>query len=83
MSIEHQRTEMVYDVITDLLSEDRTSIRPGDVCDELRSRNTPIGTWQVRAEFSQLEAQGRLVCDAATGDWQLSAAPAAEAKSAG
>lgn len=71
MSIEHRRTEAVYAVITELFADGRTTIRPGDVNDVLRGQNSPLGTWQVRAEFSRLEADGRLVCDEATGDWRL------------
>ena len=78
MSIEHRRTEAVYAVIVELFADGRTSIRPGDVNDVLRAQNSPLGTWQVRAEFSKLEADGRLVCDENTGDWCLAESGAQE-----
>lgn len=71
MSIEHRRTEAVFAIVTDLFADGRDSIRPGDVSEVLREQNAPIGSWQVRAEFSLLEADGRLVCDEETGDWHL------------
>ena len=71
MSIEHRRTESVYGIICELIANGKSSVRPGDVNDVLRTQNAPMGSWQVRAEFSRLEADGRLSCDAATGDWHL------------
>ena len=71
MSIERRRTEMVYSVIRELFSNGKTSVRPGDVNALLRERDTPMGTWEVRAEFSHLESDGRLACDEDTGDWYL------------
>ena len=71
MSIEHRRTEAVYAVITELVGNGKTSLRPGDVSEVLRERNSPLGSWQVRAEFTNLEADGRLVCDEDSGNWHL------------
>ena len=71
MSIERRRTEAVYAVIEELFANGAKSLRPGDVNTILRERNSPLGTWEVRAEFSRLEAEGRLVCDEDTGSWHL------------
>lgn len=71
MSIELRSTEMVYSLIQELFADGKTAVRPGDVNSLLRERNTPMGTWEVRAEFSKLEADGRLACNAETGDWHL------------
>jgi hypothetical protein len=71
LSKEHPRTEAVYKIIVELFANGKTSIRPGDVNSALRERGSPMGTWEVRAEFSQLERIGRIKCDEATGDWQL------------
>ena len=71
MSIERRRTEAVYAVIEEIFAEGAASLRPGDVNAVLRERNSPLGTWEVRAEFSRLEAEGRLVCDEDTGNWHL------------
>ncbi len=71
MSIEHQRTEAIFEVIQELVAGGKTAFRPGDVADVFRDRNTPIPVWMLRAEFSTLEAQKRIACDAETGDWHL------------
>ena len=71
MSIELRSTEMVYSLIQELFADGKTAVRPGDVNSLLRERNTPMGTWEVRAEFSKLEADGRLACNEETGDWHL------------
>ena len=70
-SFEKRRTHTVKSIIETLLSEGRSVLRPGDVNAVLRARNMPMGTWEVRAEFTRLEAEGLLVCDAASGDWHL------------
>ena len=57
-------------VIQELLA-DRDTIRPGDVNSALRERGSPMGTWEVRAEFSRLEQEGRIQCDEDTGNWRL------------
>ena len=71
MSNEQRRTETVYGVIQDLFADGKTTVRPGDVNSVLRERGTPMGTWEVRAEFSELERDNRLECDADTGNWRL------------
>lgn len=71
MSIELRRTEMVYSVIRELAAAGKGSVRPGDVNALLRERDAPLGTWEVRAEFSRLERDGRLACNEETGDWYL------------
>ncbi|XOV83490.1 MAG: hypothetical protein ACFHXK_21975 [bacterium] len=71
MSIEQRRTEEVFAIIQELVAGGKTRLRPGDVNTVLRERNSPMGTWAVRAEFTRLEEQGHISCDAQTGDWQL------------
>ena len=71
MSIERRRTEAVYAVIEELFASGRESVRPGDVNAVLRERNAPLGTWEVRAEFTRLESEGRIACNEDTGDWHL------------
>jgi len=71
LSIEDRTTEAVYAIIQQLFSEGKTAIRAGDVADVLRATNAPLGTWQLRAEFTKLEALNRISCDAETGDWHL------------
>jgi hypothetical protein len=61
----------VYAVIKELVAGGKACVRPGDVNAVMRERNSPAGTWQMRAEFSKLEAQNLIRCDADTGDWYL------------
>ena len=62
---------MVYSVIQELVGNGKATLRPGDVNALLRERDTPLGTWEVRAEFSRLEREGRIACNEETGDWFL------------
>ena len=71
LSIERRRTEEVYDIIQELVANGKTALRPGDVNSALRERGAPMGTWEMRALFAELEQEGRLACDAETGDWHL------------
>ena len=66
---------MVYTIIRELVANGKTAVRPGDVNTQLRERGSPMGTWEVRAEFSRLESDGRLACDEDTGDWYLTESP--------
>ena len=69
MSFEKRRTDTVIGVINDLVAEGKSALRPGDVNSVLRDRGMPMGGWEVRAEFSRLEREGKLQCDAESGDW--------------
>jgi len=71
LSIEQRRTEEVFAIIQELVANGKATLRPGDVNTALRERNSPMGSWAVRAEFTRLEELGRISCDAQTGDWQL------------
>lgn len=71
MSFEKRRTATVVDVLSELVAGGKTELRPGDVNTILRSRGLPMGTWEVRAEFSKLEKEGVLQLDAASGNWHL------------
>jgi hypothetical protein len=71
LSFEKRRTDTVIGVINDLVAEGKSALRPGDVNSVLRDRDMPMGSWEVRAEFSRLERDGHLRCDADSGDWFL------------
>ena len=71
MTIEQRLTEEVFGIIEELISNGTPGVRPGDVSSKLRERGAPLGTWQIRAEFTQLEEQGRIACNAETGAWHL------------
>ena len=71
LSTKQIRTEAVYAVIQELFADGKTTVLPGDVNSILREQDTPMGTWEVRVEFSQLEKLNRIECDADTGMWRL------------
>ncbi len=71
MSLAHRRTEAVFSVLKELYENGKTDFRPGDVNTVLRERGEPLGTWEVRAEFTELERQNRIVCNEDTGMWHL------------
>ena len=71
LSFEKRRTAKVSEVVLELFNSGKSTIRPGDVNAVMRERNMPMGTWEVRAEFSKLERDGLIACDTDTGDWRL------------
>ena len=71
MSIEHRRIESVIAVIQELVEQGQVTFRPGDVAASLRDANAPLPVWQIRGDFTTLESQGRISCDASTGNWVL------------
>ncbi|MEE2783820.1 MAG: hypothetical protein VYE04_10695 [Pseudomonadota bacterium] len=71
MSFDNRRTRTVYGVIRELFANGKTSIRYGDVNSVLRELGLPMGTWEVRAEFSQLEREAAIEWDPETGAWYL------------
>lgn len=81
MSNEARRTKTVHTVIQELVEHGRTAFRPGDVTSALRERGQPMGTWEVRGEFSILEERGLISYDADTGQWSV--AKKARRKAAG
>lgn len=82
MSVERRRTAIVQGIIEELIAGGKQAVRPGDVCSVLREKGLPMGTWEVRAEFSRLEAEGVIVIDPATACWSLKQ-QAGEARRAG
>ena len=71
MTIDQRRSEEVFGIIEELFANGATSVQPGDVSTALRARNAPMGSWQIRAEFSALEVLERIVFDAESGTWHL------------
>lgn len=83
MSVERRRTEVVREIIQELFASGRSEVRPGDVNSALRQRGMPMGTWEVRAEFTALEAEGALSLDHATAGWLPGSSGSTAAKRAG
>lgn len=71
MSVEQRRTKLVYSVIQELVEGGQSQFQPGDVNAALRRQGQPLGTWEVRGEFSVLTDQGLIDLDTATGRWTL------------
>ena len=71
MTTEQRRTDKVYATIVELVDSGTRLFRPGTVAAFLRERGEPIDTWELRGEFSNLEAAGLISVDPATSDWSL------------
>ncbi len=83
MSVERRRTEVVREIIQELFANGHSQVRPGDVNSALRQRGMPMGTWEVRAEFTVLESEGALILDPATAGWLPGKSGSQAAKRAG
>ena len=83
MSVERRRTEVVREIIQELFASGRSQVLPGDVNSALRERGMPMGTWEVRAEFTTLESEGALRLDPATAGWLPGKPESQAAKRAG
>ena len=73
MSIDRRRIEQVLSIIRDLAAEGSKQVTPADVAEQLRSANSPVPVWQLRADFSQLAAEGEIELDQETATWQVGA----------
>lgn len=73
MSIEQRELDQIYQVIKVLVSDGRAEFRPGHVADALRASGEPMGTWQIRATMSALEAAGLIAHDPDHNLWSLAA----------
>ena len=71
LSLARRRTDVVRSVIEKLAAAGRREFRPGDVVEELRRQNQPMGTWEVRGELSILQAEGTVALNPETAVWQL------------
>ena len=79
LSIEQRLTHQVYTAIREVVANGRPQFRPGDVASFLREQGQPLDTWEIRGEFSKLEASGDISLDAATGAWSLAKAASRKA----
>ena len=64
-------TKTIYDVICSVVADGNNALRPGDIVGKMRDDGSPLGSWEVRGQFSQLENLGLLKIDVDTGIWQL------------
>ena len=72
VSRELRRTHVVLDIFKSLIAGNGSDgLRAGDICTRLREMGSPMDTWQVRGELSNLEANGSIVVDPHSGAWFL------------
>ena len=71
MSIDRRRIEQVLSIIRDLTADGSKQTTPADVAAQLRADNSPIPVWQLRADFSQLAAEGEIELDQETATWRM------------
>lgn len=71
MSIDRRRIEQVLSIIRDLTADGSKQTTPADVAEQLRADNSPIPVWQLRADFSQLAAEGEIELDQETATWRM------------
>jgi hypothetical protein len=71
VSLDKRRIEIISAVIRELTEQGKKEVRPGDVAEKLRSSNSPIGVWQIRADFAQLTDEGFLELEHKSGSWRL------------
>ena len=81
MSIDRRRIEQVLLVIRDLTEQGRKQLTPADVAEQLRSDNSAIPVWQLRADFSHLAAAGKIELDQETATWRIGSDQSLENKS--
>ena len=71
VSLDKRRIEIISAVIRELTEQGKNEVRPGDVAEKLRISNSPIGVWQIRADFAQLTDEGFLELEHKSGSWRL------------
>ena len=71
MSLDKRRIEIISSVIRELTEQGKKEVRPGDVAEKLRTSNSPIAVWQIRADFAQLTDEGFLELEHERGFWRL------------
>jgi hypothetical protein len=71
LSIDRRRIEQVLSIIRDLTANGSKRMTPADVAEQLRADNSPIPVWQLRADFSQLAAEGEIELDQETATWRM------------
>lgn len=86
MSSDRRRTQRVLRIFEELAAkaEPGQGVRPGAINDALRAADTPMGSWEVRFELSQLEAAGNVRCDPDSGAYfPVPASQSAKKRSSG
>ena len=64
-------TRAIYEAVCRVVADGNVALRPGDIVGHFRDQDRPLGSWEVRGQFSRLEDLGLLKNDATTGIWEL------------
>ena len=71
MALDKHTSDQIKAQIRTLADEGKASLRPGDVLTRLRELGSPIGAWNIRAEFTRLTREGFLEFDAERALWRV------------
>jgi len=72
-----ERTQKVFNAIKSTVDNSTSqSFKSGDISQTLRNGGFPLGSWEVRGEFSTLQQSKMIELDTAAADWRLTAAGA-------
>ena len=71
MSADKLHQDQIYLVIQKMVADGNLDFTPGHVADALRAAGNPMGTWQIRAVLTDLEAAGLITHDADRNRWAL------------
>ena len=71
VSCDKRQMKIISAVIRELTEKGKKVVRPGDEAEKLRTSNSPIGVWQIRADFAQLTDEGFLKLEHDRGFWRL------------
>ena len=79
MNEELRRRKTIQATIEALVADGQHSFRPGDVASRQRQADDPIPVWQLRQVFHELQQQGIIQLDEASGYWHKTGGSAAAA----
>lgn len=67
-----ERAQKVFNAIKQATENKASStFRVGTISETLRSGGFPLGSWEVRGEFTTLANAGLIALDTASAQWQL------------
>ena len=64
-------TKAIYEAVCRVVADGNVSLRPGDIVGYFRDQDRPLGSWEVRGQFSRLENLGLLKIETTTCIWEL------------
>lgn len=62
-------TKKVYDAFNETINNGRESVLPGDIVQNFREKNEPVGIWLVMRELTRLEEIDLVQFDQETATW--------------